>query len=67
MRAAAEVLPFTHSKLAVTAVMTENDFASLLDCRLKRIQEMKAKAIEGTQVEVKPALPRLADRRYRRL
>jgi hypothetical protein len=47
MRAAAEVLPFTHSKLAVTAVMTENDFASLLDCRLKRIQEMKAKAIEG--------------------
>jgi hypothetical protein len=32
-----------------------------------RIEEMKAKAIETTpQVEVKPALPRLADQRYRR-
>jgi hypothetical protein len=47
----------THPKPAVTAVMTDNDFASLLDRRLKRIEEMKAKAIEGAQVEVKPALP----------
>src|SRR5262249_31939208 len=32
-----------------------------------RIEEMKAKAIETTpQVQVKSALPRLADRRYRR-
>jgi anti-sigma-K factor RskA len=55
-------------KLAVTAVAIDNDFATLLDRRLKRIKEMKAKVIErAPQVEVKPALPRLADRRYRRL
>jgi len=64
MRAAIELLPFTHPKLAVTAVVSEQDFATLLDRRLKRIEEMKTKAIEGTpQVEVKPALRGLADRR----
>jgi hypothetical protein len=68
MRAAIAALPFESPKLAVTAVVSEQDFATLLDRRLKRIEEMKAKAVEGTpQVEVKPALPRLSDRRYRRL
>jgi len=41
MRAAIEVLPFTHPKLAVTAVMSEQDFATVLDRRLKRIEEMR--------------------------
>ena len=41
MRAAIEVLPFTHPKLAVTAVVSEQDFATVLDRRLKRIEEMK--------------------------
>jgi len=63
MRAAIAALPFEVPKLAVTAVVSEQDFATLLDRRLKRIEEMKAKAIEAPQVEVKPALP---DRRYRR-
>jgi hypothetical protein len=64
MRAAVAALPFEVPKLAVTAVVSEQDFATLLDRRLKRIEEMKAKAIEArAQVEVKPALP---DRRYRR-
>ena len=37
MRAAIEVLPFTHPKLAVTAQVTENDFATLLDRRITAI------------------------------
>jgi hypothetical protein len=41
MRAAMAVLPFTHPKLAVTAVVSEQDFATVLDRRLKRIEEMK--------------------------
>ena len=66
MRAAIEVLPFTHPKLAVTAQVTENDFAELLDRRLRRMEE--AKLIEHQpQVETKPLKPRLSARRYRRL
>ena len=41
MRAAIELLPFTHPKLAVTAVVSEQDFATVLDRRLKRIEEMR--------------------------
>jgi len=71
MRAAIELLPFTHPKLAVTAVVSEQDFATVLDRRLKRIEEMKANAIEATPVidgeKVDARLPpRLADRRFRR-
>jgi|SRR5262249_21041231 len=69
MRAAIAALPHEVPKLAVTAVMTDNDFATLLDRRLKRIEEMKAKAIEAKpvpEIEVEPVLPRLVDRRYRR-
>src|SRR6516164_10243363 len=58
IRAMIAALPFETPKLAVTATVSENDFATLLDRRLKRIEEMKAKAIEATPpVEVKPALP----------
>src|SRR5215471_14405235 len=63
IRAMIAALPFETPKLAVTATVSEQDFATLLDRRLKRIEEMKAKAIEAPQVEVKPAL---SDRRYRR-
>jgi hypothetical protein len=72
MRAAIELLPFTHPKLAVTAVVSEQDFATVLDRRLKRIEEMKAKAIEATplfdgeKVDVRLP-PRLPDRRFRRI
>src|SRR5262249_9254341 len=68
MRAAIAALPFEVPKLAVTAVVSEQDFATLLDRRLKRIEETKARAIEATPpLEVKPALPGLSDRRYRRI
>jgi hypothetical protein len=38
MRAAIAALPHEVPKLAVTAVMTDNDFATLLDRRLKQIE-----------------------------
>jgi hypothetical protein len=68
MRAAIELLPFTHPKLAVTALVNEQDFATLLDRRLKRIEAMNGKpqTIDQT-IEAKPPLPRLADRRFRRV
>jgi len=72
MRAAIEVLPFTHPKLAVTAVVSEQDFATVLDRRLKRIEEMKVNANEATPVsdgeKVDVRLPpRPADHRFRRI
>ena len=70
MRAAIEMLPFTHPKLAVTAMVSEQDFATVLDRRLKRIEEMKAKVIEAKppQIEAKSnPMPRIADKRYRRM
>ena len=68
MRAAIELLPFTHPKLAVTAVVSEQDFATVLDRRLKRIEEMRVlenKAVNGSTTvrdgtidpEPQPALP----------
>ena len=66
MRAAIELLPFTHPKLAVTAVVSEQDFATVLDRRLKRIEEMKANAIEAKPEKVDVHLPpRLPDGRFR--
>jgi hypothetical protein len=68
MRAAIAALPHEVPKLAVTAVMTDNDFATLLDRRLKRIEEMKAKAIEATpMIDAEKVDARLADRRFRRI
>ena len=72
MRAAMAVLPFTHPKLAVTAVVSEQDFATVLDRRLKRIEQMKANAIDATpvidgekaDVRLPPVVP---DRRFRRM
>jgi hypothetical protein len=47
MRAAIAALPFESPKLAVTAMVSEQDFATLLDQRLKRMEAMKADAIEA--------------------
>jgi hypothetical protein len=71
MRAAIELLPFTHPKLAVVAQVSEGDFAALLDRRLKRIQQQEMKVIEAqpqTQtIEAPKPRPRIADRRFRRM
>jgi hypothetical protein len=62
MRAAVEVLPFIHPKLAVTAQVTENDLATLLDRRIKRMEERKL--IEHRPQETKPLA--ITDRRFNR-
>jgi hypothetical protein len=69
MRAAIELLPFTHPKLAVVAQVTENDIATLLDRRIKRMEQMKViEAQPQTQtIDAPKPLPRLNDRRYRRI
>jgi hypothetical protein len=70
MRAAIELLPFTHPKLAVTAVVSEQNFAEALDRRLQnmeRINNGNARTNEAPPVETKPPMPRIADRRYRRI
>jgi len=75
MRAAMACLPFETPKLAVTAQITEQDFATLLDRRLKRIEEMKLLEANGAQVidakpqpvETKPPVARTSDRRFRRI
>jgi hypothetical protein len=78
MRAAMACLPFESPKLAVTAVVTENDIATLLDKRIAKYERMqKAKVIEAkpnpeppkenkgnADARLSPSVP---DRRYRRM
>jgi hypothetical protein len=82
VRVAIACLPFETPKLLATAIVDERDFATLLDQRLKRLEEMKlleasgakiidAQPINGKpqakpQVETKPPLARTNDRRFRR-
>ena len=72
VRVAIACLPFETPKLLATAIVDERDFATLLDQRIKRLEEMKlieAKATDAkphVEVEVKPPLARTPDRRFRR-
>jgi hypothetical protein len=73
-RIAIALLPFTSPKLSMVAQVTENDFATLLDQRIKRHEQAKliqkeAKLIQHQPppVEVRPPLPRIPDRRFRRI
>ena len=65
IRAMIAALPFETPKLAVTATVSDQDFATLLDRRLKRIEEMKPNAIEATPVIDGEKVD--ADRRFRRI
>jgi hypothetical protein len=75
MRAAQIAINFECPKLAVVAQITEQDFAVLLDRRLENMRRLEqapanGKAIEAVPspaVEVKPQMPRVADRRFRRI
>jgi hypothetical protein len=70
MRAAIAALPFELPKLAVTAVVSDQNFAEALERRLrnmKRISNGNGRIIDVPQVETKPQMPRVADRRFRRI
>ena len=73
VRVAIACLPFESPKLAVVAQVSEQDFATVLDRRLKRIEEMKLIEAKPTidGVAGKPADVRLPpvvpDRRFRRI
>ena len=67
LRAAISALPHEVPRLAVTAQVTEQDFATLLDRRLQRLDEMRrlesngggqieAKAIEAEPTQSEPAI-----------
>ena len=77
MRAAMAAIPYESARLQVTAVVSENSLAELLEQRLRRIAQMKngngtklieqpPKQIESSPIEVKPPKPHINDRRYRR-
>jgi hypothetical protein len=79
------ILQFESPKLGVTAMVNEQDFAAVLDRRLKHLGQMEMKVIEAqpingnrqpqTQIdhtteqtiEASKPLPRVNDRRYRRI
>jgi hypothetical protein len=71
MRAAMACLPFESPKLAVTAVVSEQNFAEALERRLQNMERINSggtiEAKPVPQVEAKPQMPRVADRRYRRI
>jgi len=54
MRAMISALPFETPKLAVTAQVTEKDFATLLDQRLKRLAELKLIEANGAHHDHQP-------------
>src|SRR5262249_3576093 len=75
MRAAGLAINFDTPKLAVTAVVQDQDFATLLDQRIKRYEKMKLieakptnndKIIEGNPVDARLPPP-IPDRRFRRM
>lgn len=69
MRAATAAFPFEHPKLAVTAMVSNQDFAALLEARLKRRQStvINQRVIEQKVIEPIPHPPAVPDRRFRRV
>jgi hypothetical protein len=70
LRAAIAALPHEVPRLAVTALVNEQSFAELLDRRLKKMEAINGNQQTQTQtqmIETKPSLPRIADRRFRRV
>src|SRR5262245_26840695 len=68
MRAAMAAIHFESPKLAVTAVVSEQDFATLLDRRLARMSEAKLIEAKPNQEKVHARLPPpIPDRRFCRI
>jgi hypothetical protein len=73
MKAAIEAAQYRHARLAVTATVTTEDFASMLDKAIERSgKALELKQIEAKQIEAAPPpspVPRFTpvpDRRFRR-
>jgi hypothetical protein len=66
IRCAVAALPHEFPRLQVTAQIQDNDFATLLDARIKNMERVNnGRTIDAKpvpQVEVKPPLPRLPRR-----
>jgi len=71
MRAARDAIAYESPKLVAAAVIDGKDFASLLDRRIAHMRKVEAGLIEPPKerpnVEIKPHLPPVHDRRYRRI
>jgi hypothetical protein len=68
LRAAIAALPHEVPRLAVTALVNEQSFAELLERRLKKMEAMNGNPQPQTQtIETPKPLPRIADRRFRRM
>ncbi|SRR6266436_2847066 len=78
LRAAIELLAYQHPRLMVTAQVNEHSFAELLERRIKKLDAMNGKPqpqtqqqidqpIDHPQIETPRPLPRLNDRRFRRI
>jgi hypothetical protein len=67
MRAAMSCLQHEHPKLGITFQANETDFATLLDERLRRMEQAKLIQHQPQRVEIKPPLARTHDRRFRRI
>jgi hypothetical protein len=77
MRAAIAALPHEVPRLMVSALVNEQSFAEILDRRLKKLNAMNGnqpqpqqqidQTIDQPQIETPKPLPRIADRRFRRM
>jgi hypothetical protein len=72
IRCAMACLQYEHPRLQMVAQISEQSFAEVLERRLKKLREMEqnGKEIEAPKpapdIEIRPPMPRIADRRYRR-
>jgi hypothetical protein len=68
IRCAVAALPHEVPRLAVTALVNEQSFAELLEKRIKRMEAMNGQPpSQGPQIGASKPLPRLNDRRFRRM
>jgi hypothetical protein len=67
IKAAGMAIGFEHPKLAVTAQVSDEGLAELLDARLKRLAEAKRIEAPPPQIETKPHPPNVPDKRFRRI
>ena len=72
MRAAGLALPHEHPRLMVQAQINEQSFATLLEGKIKKIEQMEknagpSEAKPVPQIEARPVRPHVIDRSYRRV